>query len=113
MHTCHDNFVSAMRMAGFPEFSAKNMDWGSCISVFMQLIYRPDGTIDMLPVSNKPGDYIDFMAERDIIVTLSNCPYETNNTNNWKASAMYAVVFTPNKKYVAKADALREGKEAP
>jgi len=112
MHTCHDNFVSSMRMAGFPDFSAKDMDWGSCVSVFMQLIYKPDGTIDMLPVSNKPGDYIDFMAERDLIVTFSNCPYEVNNTNNWRASAMYAVVFKPNKDYTAKATALRKGKAA-
>ena len=53
----------------------------------------------MLPVSNAPGDHIDFMAERDLIVTLSNCPYEVANCNNWKASAMYAVIFDPNKKY--------------
>ena len=26
MHTCHDNFVAAMRMAGFPEFSAQDIE---------------------------------------------------------------------------------------
>jgi uncharacterized protein YcgI (DUF1989 family) len=112
MHSCHDNFISAMRMAGFPEFSAKDMDWGSCISVFMNLFYKPDGSIEMRPVTNNPGDYIDFMAERDIIVTLSNCPYETANCNNWRSSAMYAVVFDPDDDYVAKANELRKEKEA-
>lgn len=112
MHTCHDNFVSAMRMAGFPDFSAKDMDWGSCISVFMRILYKPDGTLEMVPVSNKPGDYIDFMAERDLIVTLSNCPYDTANCNNWNPTAMYAVVFKPNKEYSTKAEKLRRAKEA-
>ena len=68
--------------------------------------------MEMLPVTNKPGDYIDFMGERDIIVTLSNCPYETANCNNWNASSMYAVIFDPNEEYVAKANKLREEKEA-
>lgn len=108
MHSCHDNFVSAMRMAGFSDFSARDMDWGSCISVFMQLIYKPDGTLEMLPVENKPGDYIDFMAERDLIVTISNCPYDTANCNNWNPSAMYAVIFDPNQKYREKANKLRK-----
>lgn len=112
MHSCHDNFVSAMRMAGFPEFSAKDICYGSCISVFMQLIYKPDGTVQMYPVTNKPGTHIDFMAERDLIVTLSNCPYETGNVNNWEPTSMYAVIFNPNKEYIDKADRLRRAKEA-
>jgi len=111
-HGCHDNFVAAMRMAGFPEFSAKDIDWGSCISVFMWIIYNPDGTLSIDTVSNKPGDYIDFMAERDIIVTLSNCPSETTCLNDWKCTPFYAVTFNPNKEYIAKADTLRRTREA-
>ncbi len=111
-HTCHDNFVSAMRMAGFPEFSAEEIDWGSCVSFFMYIIYHPDGTLGMPPVSNKPGDYIDLMAERDLVVTISNCPGETGQVNNWQCTAMYAVIFSPNREYTAKADILREAREA-
>jgi uncharacterized protein YcgI (DUF1989 family) len=78
----------------------------------MNLFYRSDGSIEMLPVTNKPGDYIDFMAERDIIVTLSNCPYESANCNNWNATPMYAVLFKPNKAYTAKCNKLRKEKDA-
>jgi len=111
MHSCHDNFIAAMRMAGFPEFSAEDMDWGSCISVFMYIVFKPAGTVEIVPVSNKPGDYIDFIAERDLIVTLSNCPQETGPVNNWQCTSMYAVIFNPNKQYIAKADKLRRTRE--
>jgi len=111
-HSCHDNFVAAMNMAGFHDFSAKDICWGSCISVFMQLIYNPDGSVAIYPVSNNPGDYIDLIAERDLIVTISNCPYETGSVNNWECTSMYIVTFEPNKGYAAKADKLRGKKEA-
>ena len=111
-HNCHNNFVGAMNMAGFHDFSPKDMDYGSCISVFMYLIYKPDGSVELVPVTNKPGDYIDFMAERDLIVTLSNCPYETGQLNDWNPTSMYAVIFNPNNGYIAKADKFRQKREA-
>lgn len=112
MHSCHDNFVSAMRMAGFPNFCAADIDYGSCISVFMPLVYKPDGTMDIYDVTNQAGDYIDFMAEKDLIVTLSCCPYETYRCNAYKPSPMYAVIFNPNKDYVAKVNKLKQAKAA-
>ena len=112
-HSCHDNFVSAMRMAGFPDFSANDVDWGSCISVFMLIPYYEDGSVGpIIPVSNKPGDYIDFMAKRDLIVTLSNCPDELDPCNAYKPTPMYAVIFNPNKEYITKATTLEQKREA-
>jgi len=112
MHSCHDNFVSAMRMAGFPEFSAKDIDYGSCISVFMYIKNYPDGSVALVPTSTKLGDYIDFMAEKDLIVTISNDPFDIGSLNNWKTGAMYAVIFNPNQEYVSKANALKHTREA-
>jgi len=112
-HSCHDNFVAAMRMAGFPEFSAKDLDWGSCISVFMWIPFYEDGRVGpIIPVTNKPGTYIDFMAKRDIIVTISNCPDETDPCNDWNPTPVYAVVFNPNKEYTEKTEALEREREA-
>ncbi|MFC1995524.1 DUF1989 domain-containing protein [Chloroflexota bacterium] len=112
-HGCLNNFVAAMRMAGFPGFSAKDIDWGSCISVFMNIPFYPDGTAGpIIPVSNKPGDYIDLTAKRDLIVTISNCPEDTGPCNNWKATPMYAIIFNPNKNYIDKTKALERTREA-
>ena len=38
-HGCHNNLIAAMNMAGFCDLSAKDMDYGSCISAFWWLIY--------------------------------------------------------------------------
>lgn len=111
MHSCHDNLVSAMHMAGYPKFSAEDIDWGSCISVFMYFIFKQDGTVGSVPVSNRPGDYIDYMAERDIIVTISNCPGDNAPLNGWECTSIYALVFDPNKKYITKANKLRRAKD--
>jgi len=111
-HTCHANFVAAMRMAGHPEFSALDIDWGSCISFFMYLQYKPDGGLEIPPVSTKTGDYVDLKAERDLIVTISNCPGETGQINNWQCTSLYAVIFIPDSDYATKADGLSRAKAA-
>ncbi len=111
-HTCHANFVAAMRMAGYPEFCALDVDWGSCISFFMDFQYRPDGSLEIPPVLSKPGDYVDLMAERDLIVTISNCPGETGQVNNWQPTSLYAVIFVPNSDYEDKANSLKEARTA-
>jgi len=66
---CLDNLVAAMTGYGF---LAEDIDWGSCISFFMPIIYNVDGSVSRAEVKNKPGDYIDLMAEMDIIIAISN-----------------------------------------
>ncbi len=109
-HTCHDNFVSAMRMAGLPKFSAEDVDWGSCVSFFMHMVYKANGGLEIPTVTNKPGDYIDLKADRDLIVTISNCPGETGQLNNWDCTALYAVIFDPDPEYRAGAEALDQAR---
>jgi uncharacterized protein YcgI (DUF1989 family) len=109
-HTCHDNFVAAMRMAGYPSFSAEAVDWGSCVSFFMHMIYKADGGIEIPTVSNKPGDYIDLKADRDLVVTISNCPSEAGHINNWDCTALYAVIFDPDPQYSAAIDAIEHAR---
>ena len=101
---CLDNFVAAMRHYGF---SAKDIDSGSIISFFMPVIYNPDGSVSRYPVKNKPGDYIDLMAEMDIIMAISNCPSERSPVNAYNPTPLQAVIFNPNKDYQAKVKSIR------
>lgn len=101
---CRDNFAAAM--ASY-DFSANDIDGGSCISFFMPVIYKPDGSIGRSEVTNKPGDYIDLMAEMDIIVAISNCPSERSPVNAYNPTAMQAVIFNPDNEYRAMAKSLR------
>ena len=92
--------------------TAKDIDGGSCFSFFMDLGYEPDGNMGTREPKTKPGDYIDLMAEMDIIVAISACPSMRNPCNAYNPSSMQAVIFNPNKDYKAKVDALRDERQA-
>ena len=93
---CHDNFISAMAQYGF---SARDFDWGSVISLFMDVRHESDGTLRYIEPHTKPGDYVDLMAEMDIIVAISNCPQERNPANAYNPTSLMAVLFTPGQSY--------------
>ena len=100
---CRDNLVSAMAYYGF---SAKDIDWSSCISFFMNMPYNPNGSMGIGVAPSKPGDYVDLMAEMDIIIAISNCPSIRSATNDYNPTSMMAVIFNPSEDYKAKVDAL-------
>jgi len=105
VHSCYHNFIAAMDKYGF---SGEDIDWGSCVSVFMEMNYKPDGTFVNVGPTTKAGDYIDFMAEMEIIVALSNCPDYLPPTNDNNPTSMMAVIFDPDNDYQAKVKALKK-----
>lgn len=100
---CRDNFVAAM---AHYEFSAQDLDYASCFSYFTSFTYNPDGTRGIGIAPSKSGDYIDLMAERDIIIAISNCPSIRSATNNYDPTSTMAVIFNPNDDYKAMANTL-------
>ncbi len=104
---CRDNLVAAMADYGF---CARNLDWNSCLSFFMDMRYEPDGRVEIREPHNRPGDHIDLMAERDIIIAISNCPQERNPCNAFNPTPMQAVIFKPDENYRARARVLREAR---
>jgi hypothetical protein len=106
---CHDNFVSAMKHYGL---SAKDIDWGSCYSFFMPVLYNPDGSLGFEVAPTKPGDYIDLATEMDIVIAISNCPSMRHPVNAFNPSSLQVVVFNPDKDYGVKIDGLRDERDA-
>ncbi len=100
---CRDNLVSAMADFGFV---ADDIDWGSCISFFMNMPYRADGSLGIGEAPSKAGDYIDLYAEMDLIVAISNCPSIRSATNLYQPKPMMCVVYDPDEDYKAKVKAL-------
>jgi uncharacterized protein YcgI (DUF1989 family) len=94
---CRDNLVAAM--ADY-KFSAQDLDWNSCITLFMNLIYEPDGSITGLEPKTKAGDYVDLMAETDILIAISNCPGE-RSISAYNPTPLQTVIFQPNEEYQA------------
>lgn len=101
---CRDNLVAAM--ADY-SFSAKDLDWGSCLTFFMSVLYNDDGTLGVTEPKTKPGDYFDLFAEMDIIAAISNCPGE-RSPSAYKPSPLQAVIFNPNKDYQTKVKLLKK-----
>ena len=104
---CRDNLVAAMARYGF---RAEDLDWSSCITLFMAVTYEADGTITEREPKTQPGDFVDFVAERDIIVAVSNCPEERRDKSQgaYDPTPIQAVVYDPNDEYQAELTASME-----
>ena len=68
---CTDNLFAAMQSLGLtpPECP-------SPLNLFMNIPWRPDGTLSFDPPTTKPGDYVTLRAELDCIVAMSACPQD-------------------------------------
>jgi len=54
-------------------------DIGTTLNVFMNVVPKEDGSIDILPGVSKAGDHIDLIAEDDLLVGVTSCSAETCN----------------------------------
>jgi uncharacterized protein YcgI (DUF1989 family) len=100
---CRDNLVSAMSDYGF---TAKDIEYCMPVAFFMDVPHKQDGSLDKAAAVSKPGDYVDLLAEMDLIVAISNCPSIRSPVNDHNPTAMMAVIFDPDDEYRKKAAAL-------
>lgn len=100
---CRDNLVSAMSDYGF---TAKDIEYCMPIAFFMDVPHNPDGSLDKAAAVSRPGDYVDLLAEMDLIAAISNCPSIRSPVNDHNPTSMMCVIFAPNAEYKARADAL-------
>jgi hypothetical protein len=78
---CAANLADALHPHGI---SRSDFDFDCCFNINMNLTYGPDGSMNLSEPLSKPGDYIDFRAETDLIVGISNCPQDRNPCNGFK-----------------------------
>ena len=68
---CYDNFAAAFaRFAVGPEQIQPDM----CVALFLRYADAPDGRRTRTPAS-PPGGMIEFKAEADLLVAVSDCPH--------------------------------------
>ncbi|MBI4318946.1 MAG: DUF1989 domain-containing protein [Chloroflexi bacterium] len=89
---CRDNLAHAMGRYGFTK---NDIQVDACFCLFMNYPVEPDGTIVMMEPLSKPGDYVDLLAERDIVLALSNCPSERNPCNAFNPTLLKVVIYDP------------------
>lgn len=87
---CRDNFAAALTPWG--------IEWKQIpynINVFMNCPVEPDGTYGIELPESKAGDYVDFTADMDVLVAMSNCPQERNKCNAFKLTPMRFIHYRP------------------
>lgn len=66
----------------------EDLDSAGVFNVFLNEIIDEDGTVHMAPPVAKKGDYIDLLAEMDVLVGFSNCPDDIDACNAYECKDM-------------------------
>jgi urea carboxylase-associated protein 1 len=75
---CRSNFMAALKPYGMVE-----RDIAANVNFFMYVPVQENGSTEIAEGLSSPGDYVDLVAERDVIVAISNCPQLFNPCNGW------------------------------
>ena len=75
---CYDTFLAAIKPHGLD-----SRDIPSNLNFFMYVPVREDGSSEILEGLSIPGDYVEVLAERDVLVAISNCAQIFNPCNGW------------------------------
>jgi uncharacterized protein YcgI (DUF1989 family) len=85
---CRDNFAAAMAPYGV---GIREIPYP--FNVFMNVPVGVEGDIEVVAPISRPGDFIDLVAERAVIIAISNCPQERNDCNGFQASRLALVAY--------------------
>jgi uncharacterized protein YcgI (DUF1989 family) len=86
---CRDNLAAAMAPYGVP---LREIPYP--FNVFMNVPVAADGDIAVAEPLSKSGDFVDLIAERDVVIAISNCPQERNACNGFAATRLGLTVFS-------------------
>lgn len=76
---CFGNLAEALAPYG-----VKPDNIPAAFNIFMNVTIAPDGKLAVLPPGTKPGDYIRFRAEMDLVVGLTACSAYASNGGTFK-----------------------------
>ena len=89
--SCVDLFAECLRPYGL---SLADLDSAGTFNVFFTVRFKDDkdGGHQFFPPSCEKGDYIEFLAEMDVLVAATSCP-DKNIINDFKPKAMKYQIF--------------------
>lgn len=87
---CYENFLAVL--AGFGLGRGEIV---GNVNFFMHVPIEGDGRLSIADDASKPGDYVDLLAERDVLAVLSNCPQMLNPCNGYDPTPIRAIVWRP------------------
>ncbi|MGV2016983.1 urea amidolyase associated protein UAAP2 [Agrobacterium sp. 22-223-1] len=88
LHACRDNFVAEVARYGMGK-----RDVVSNINLFMNVPISPNGGMTIVDGISSPGDYVELVAEMDVLLVISNCPQINNPCNGFDPTPIRVLVW--------------------
>jgi urea carboxylase-associated protein 1 len=93
MHSCRDNFMTAIAKSGMEGLAFEKRDVVSNINFFMNVPVTPQGKLTFEDGISAPGKYVEMRAEMDVVVLVSNCPQLNNPCNAYNPTPVQFLVW--------------------
>lgn len=87
MHSCRENFLTELAKYGMDK-----RDLVSNVNFFMNVPIRPNGELTVDDGVSKPGGYVEFIADMDVLVVISNCPQVNNPCNGFTPTPIQILI---------------------
>ena len=87
LHACRDNFILEVSKHGMSK-----RDIVPNINFFMNVPIKPYGEMTIVDGISKPGDYVEIVAEMDVLCVISNCPQINNPCNGFDPTPVRVVI---------------------
>jgi len=63
------------------------------INFFMNVPVEPGGNLAIVDGESKPGDYVELVAETDLLCVISNCPQINNPCNGFHPTPVRVLIW--------------------
>jgi urea carboxylase-associated protein 1 len=90
MHSCRDNFLSAIAASGLP---LEKRDITCNINFFMNVPVTPEGRLTFEDGISAGGKYVELRAELDLLCMISNGPQLNNPCNAYNPTPIRLLVW--------------------
>ena len=88
MHACRENFLVEVAKYGMDK-----RDIVANINFFMNVPVETDGKLAIVDGVSKPGDYVELVAEMDLLCVISNCPQINNPCNGFQPTPVRVLIW--------------------
>jgi urea carboxylase-associated protein 1 len=88
LHACRENFLIEATKHGLSK-----RDIVPNLNFFMNVPIDTSGNFTVVDGVSKPGDYIEMVAEMDVLCLISNCPQINNPCNGFFPTPVRVVIF--------------------
>lgn len=88
LHACRDNFVLEVTKHGMSK-----RDIVPNINFFMNVPIKSNGQMTIVDGVSSPGDFVELVAEMDVLCVISNCPQINNPCNGFDPTPIRVLIW--------------------